>query len=108
VRGDVLDLCCGERLVIEAIMRALLGAGLLAYDGSKTMLAETRRRLSGSSRLTTKRIDLASDDWRNFEPASERLSLRSMFITSMVMRNVSYLPIFELRFRRAAFLCLPI
>ena len=65
--GDVLDLCCGEGLLSEAIMAAMPEVKLLAYDGSDTMLAETRRRVPDPDRLTTKRIELAAADWRSFE-----------------------------------------
>ncbi len=64
--GAVLDLCCGEGLLTHAIMTALPGAALLAYDGSETMLAEARAGAPDPARLTTKQIDLASEDWRQF------------------------------------------
>lgn len=65
--GDALDLCCGEGLLTEAIMTALPDVRLLAYDGSETMLAETKRRAPDPDRLTTKLIDLTASDWRSFE-----------------------------------------
>ncbi len=65
--GAVLDLCCGEGLLTEAAMTALPGVAALAYDGSETMLAETAKRAPDRARLTTKRIDLASEDWRRFD-----------------------------------------
>ncbi len=65
--GDVLDLCCGEGLLSEAIMVAFPDVRILAYDGSDTMLAEARRRVPDPDRLTTKCIELAAADWRSFE-----------------------------------------
>jgi tRNA (cmo5U34)-methyltransferase len=66
--GDVLDLCCGEGLLSEALLRALPEVGVHAYDGSDSMLAATRERAGATERLVTRRIDLAATDWRRFEP----------------------------------------
>ena len=65
--GDVLDLCCGEGLLSEALLRAVPGATLHAYDGSADMLALTEARAGASGRLVTRPIDLAARDWRRFE-----------------------------------------
>jgi tRNA (cmo5U34)-methyltransferase len=66
--GDVLDLCCGEGLLSEALLRALPEVGVHAYDGSESMLQATRERAGFPERLVTREIDLAATDWRRFEP----------------------------------------
>lgn len=66
--GDVLDLCCGEGLLTEALLRALPGVTVHAYDGSESMLETTRRRSCAADRLHTRVIDLRSRDWREFDP----------------------------------------
>ena len=66
--GDVLDLCCGEGLLSEALLRALPEVGVHAYDGSESMLQATRERAGSPERLVTREIDLAATDWRRFEP----------------------------------------
>lgn len=65
--GAVLDLCCGEGLLTKAIMTALPGVSVLAYDGSESMLAQARERVPDPQRLTTRQVDLAANDWRQFE-----------------------------------------
>ena len=65
--GDVLDLCCGEGFLTEALLCALPDATLHAYDGSKDMLATTEARTGASGRLVTRAIDLTARDWRRFE-----------------------------------------
>jgi tRNA (cmo5U34)-methyltransferase len=67
-KGAVLDLCCGEGLLSEALLRALPEAGVHAYDGSDSMLQAARARAGATGRLVTRRIDLAATDWRLFEP----------------------------------------
>ncbi|SMF00197.1 tRNA (cmo5U34)-methyltransferase [Tistlia consotensis] len=65
--GALLDLCCGEGLLSEALLAALPEARVLAYDGSDSMLATTRRRAGDTPRLETRLIDLATAGWRRFE-----------------------------------------
>lgn len=69
--GAVLDLCCGEGLLTEALHLALPEVELLAYDGSPSMLAQVTARLDAHSgaggRLTTREIDLEARDWRRFQ-----------------------------------------
>jgi len=68
--GAVLDLCCGEGLLTAALLKALPDTAVLAYDGSPSMLEETRARAAGlpgaADRLTTRQIDLEARDWRRF------------------------------------------
>ena len=66
VEGDVLDLCCGEGELAAAVHAALPGVGLLAYDGSASMLEVVRGRLA-EARLATRVIDLEASDWRRFD-----------------------------------------
>lgn len=63
--GDVLDLCCGEGLTTAALLQALPGLTVHAYDGSDSMLEVTRAL--APERIETKRIDLASRGWRRFD-----------------------------------------
>ncbi|MCV0395036.1 MAG: class I SAM-dependent methyltransferase [Rhizobiaceae bacterium] len=64
--GPVLDLCCGEGLLSEAILDADPAVQVLAFDGSDSMLTETASRCD-AARLTTRRIDLAGSEWRRFD-----------------------------------------
>lgn len=64
--GDVLEICCGEGLLTEALLAALPAVRVLAYDGSESMLAATAAR-AGGDRVTTRLIDLADTGWRRFE-----------------------------------------
>lgn len=63
--GDVLDLCCGEGLLTAAILDALPKVRVHAYDGSPSMLAETRQR--APERVETLQIDLADRGWRRLD-----------------------------------------
>lgn len=65
--GPVLDLCCGEGYLSEALLRALPETAVLAFDGSTSMLDATVARCGGSDRLTTRAVDLAESSWRRFE-----------------------------------------
>lgn len=61
--GDILEICCGEGLLLAALAPRMPEAGLLGYDGSDSMLEATRSRVPGD-RLTTRKIDLADRSWR--------------------------------------------
>jgi tRNA (cmo5U34)-methyltransferase len=65
--GPVLDLCCGEGLWTQALIQALPGATVYAYDRSPSMLAETRRRTGAGDQLVTREIDIVARDWRHFD-----------------------------------------
>lgn len=69
VDGPILDLCCGEGLLTEALMQALPGATLHAYDGSRSMLEATKAGTGSAERLVTREIDLAASDWRRSDLA---------------------------------------
>ena len=63
----VVDICCGEGLMSEALLARLPGVMVHAYDGSPTMLAKTRDRLTSyEGRFETREIDIAATDWRSF------------------------------------------
>lgn len=63
----VVELCCGEGLLSEALLARLPDATVHAYDGSPTMLAKTQARLGAfAGRFETREIDIAADDWRRF------------------------------------------
>lgn len=64
--GDVLEICCGEGLLSAALLDRLPDTRVHAYDGSDSMLAATRQRADDTARLATRRIDIASTDWRTF------------------------------------------
>ncbi len=65
--GDMLDICCGEGLLARALLDAVPEGRVLAYDGSPSMLAETRRRCGEDPRLRTLVIDIAETGWRKFQ-----------------------------------------
>jgi len=56
----VADLCCGEGLLIEAVLQGLPGARALGLDGSPRMLDRARRRLERfGQRVELRGFDLA-------------------------------------------------
>lgn len=64
---DLVELCCGEGLLSEALLERLPQAHLLALDGSAAMLAAAARRLARyDGRVTVTPFDLAAADWRRF------------------------------------------
>ncbi|HEU5087836.1 MAG TPA: class I SAM-dependent methyltransferase, partial [Roseiflexaceae bacterium] len=61
----IVELCCGEGLLAEALLARFPHANLLALDGSPAMLERTTRRLhSYAGRASTRQFDLASHEWR--------------------------------------------
>jgi tRNA (cmo5U34)-methyltransferase len=62
----LVELCCGEGLLAEALLRRFPQARLIAFDGSSTMLNKARQRLeSFGSHFQLHEFDLAAHDWRN-------------------------------------------
>ncbi len=62
---QVLELCCGEGLLGEAILQSHPQATWFGYDGSLEMLAQTKERLQlYNGRFHTHLFDLAATDWR--------------------------------------------
>jgi tRNA (cmo5U34)-methyltransferase len=62
--GPILDLCCGEGLWSEAILKAMPNVTVHAFDGAQSMLDDARKRISESDRIITHKIDLDANDWR--------------------------------------------
>jgi SAM-dependent methyltransferase len=64
-QGTILDLCCGEGLLAELILRQLPWAYVVGMDGSPMMLDKARERLDHSpGRYELKEFDLADRSWR--------------------------------------------
>ena len=62
---QVLELCCGEGLLAEAILRQYASATVRGLDGSPAMLARAQERLAAfDGRFHPQRFDLAAHDWR--------------------------------------------
>lgn len=62
---QLLELCCGEGLLAEALLERFPQARLTGYDGSPVMLERAARRLERfGERFTARRFDLAQTDWR--------------------------------------------
>ena len=65
--SHVVELCCGEGLLSQALLERLPNATVHAYDGSPKMLVHAATRLSGfGARFDTTPFDLAAGDWRAF------------------------------------------
>lgn len=76
----LLELCCGEGLLAEALLEQLPQASLTGYDGSPTMLARAVQRLVRfGERFSPKHFDLAARDWRD-GPAQYHAVLSSLAI----------------------------
>lgn len=62
---QLLELCCGEGLLAEALLEHFPRANLTAYDGSPRMLERVARRLERfGERFSLRRFDLGQTDWR--------------------------------------------
>jgi len=72
----VLELCCGEGLLAEAILEAYPTYKIRAFDGSPEMLERARNRLARfEDRFQCQIFDLASITWRSCEhPANAVIS----------------------------------
>jgi tRNA (cmo5U34)-methyltransferase len=61
----IVELCCGAGDLAAFLLGKFRAARYLALDGSPAMLAETTRQCAAfRDRLTARRFDLGSDDWR--------------------------------------------
>jgi len=61
----ILELCCGEGLLAEAILEQLPQSHLTGLDGSSAMLARSEQRLARfGGRFSLKPFDLESGEWR--------------------------------------------
>ena len=64
----IVEICCGEGLLAEALARRFPGAAIHALDGSETMLASTRAKLEAAGAPhETRLIDIADTGWRRFD-----------------------------------------
>jgi tRNA (cmo5U34)-methyltransferase len=64
----VLELCCGEGLLAEAILKRFPTCTLLGYDGSLEMLRRAEERLSAyGERFQPVHFDLTDQAWRSLE-----------------------------------------
>ena len=64
----VVELCCGEALLSEALLRRHPACGILALDASAAMRERASRRLRVfGARAEVREFDLAGTSWRSFE-----------------------------------------
>jgi len=64
----IVEICCGEGLLAEALAARFPAATIHALDGSPTMLASTRAKLEAAGvAYETRQIDIAAKDWRHFD-----------------------------------------
>ena len=64
----IVDICCGEGLLCEALARRFPRTRIHALDGSQTMLASARSRLAAAGVAhRTAIIDIAETGWRTFD-----------------------------------------
>lgn len=62
---SILELCCGEGLLAELILKELPWATVLGMDGSQVMLEKARNRLKKyEGRYQLNKFDLADQSWR--------------------------------------------
>lgn len=63
----IVELCCGEGLMADALLNRFPTATVHALDGSDAMLAATAARLAPhKGRFETAKFDLPSTGWRRF------------------------------------------
>lgn len=63
----IVDLCCGQGLLTEALLEKHPNVHVIALDASPTMLQEVETRLVRfKDRLEVKLFDLNSSNWRQF------------------------------------------
>lgn len=81
--GLLVELCCGEGLLSQALLDRFPRARMLALDLSSTMLEAARARLAGhSARFSTQQFDLADRSWRRFsEPVN-------VFVSSLAIHHL--------------------
>lgn len=66
--STLVELCCGEGLLAEAILEAYPDYRMIALDGSEEMLARTKKRLARfGNRAESRKFDLAASGWRRFD-----------------------------------------
>ncbi len=61
----ILELCCGEGLLAQALLERFPASSVDGYDGSAEMLRQAQNRLAGyGHRARFKTFDLAAPNWR--------------------------------------------
>lgn len=66
--GKIIELCCGEGLLAEAVLKRYTGCQIKGYDGSPDMLRKAGVRLERfGDRFEGALFDLGGDDWRSVE-----------------------------------------
>ncbi len=64
--AKIVELCCGEGLLAQALLERLPDATVRGMDGSPEMLAAAGKRLAGfGERFQPQHFDLAGSDWRS-------------------------------------------
>lgn len=77
----VVDLCCGDGTLCEAVLNRFDAASVIGLDGSETMLSEARRHLAGfGGRAELRIFDLPAFDWLDALPSSVRCVVSSLAI----------------------------
>jgi tRNA (cmo5U34)-methyltransferase len=62
----LVELCCGEGLLAEALLQRFPSSQLIGFDGSPLMLEKARNRLRAfADRFRPVQFDLAAKEWRN-------------------------------------------
>lgn len=65
---DLVELCCGEGLLTEALLTRLPSARVTAFDGSSAMREAASQRLARfGERARVIAFELEADDWRRFD-----------------------------------------
>jgi tRNA (cmo5U34)-methyltransferase len=71
---SVVELGCGSGDLAKLLLERLPNMRLRAFDGSPTMLAETRHVCAAYlDRLDVQRFDLAASDWRELQPPPDAI-----------------------------------
>ncbi len=66
--AHIVEICCGEGLLAEALARRFPGATIHALDGSQTMLESTAAKLEATgATYVTARMEIADEAWRRFD-----------------------------------------
>jgi tRNA (cmo5U34)-methyltransferase len=66
--ATLVEICCGEGLLAQAVLERFPGCSLIGLDGSPEMLRRAQERLSAyRERFHARKFDLAASDWRKME-----------------------------------------
>lgn len=103
--GHVLDLCCGEGLLSEAILQSHRQLNVHGLDGSSAMIARARSRLSNfADRFDARLFDLAGSDWRTFPwPVAAVVSSLAIHHLDASQKRVLFHDVFHLLSSNGAF-----